>query len=129
MRPFNAIARRSCSRATRARSLLETRRLPSRISPRPRSRSAQANLDTAKINLGYTDITAPIAGRLGRTNVTKGNVVGPDSGVLVTMVSQDPMYVTFPVSQRDYLAAQKSRALRRPQIHRDAHQIRGRDEL
>jgi membrane fusion protein (multidrug efflux system) len=69
---------------------------------------AQANLDTAKINLGYTDITAPIQGRLGRTNVTKGNLVGPDSGVLVTMVSHDPMYITFPVSQRDYLAAQKS---------------------
>ena len=35
-------------------------------------------------------------------------MVGPDSGVLVTMVSHDPMYITFPVSQRDYLAAQKS---------------------
>jgi membrane fusion protein, multidrug efflux system len=69
---------------------------------------AQAGLDTAKINLGYTDITAPIKGRLGRTNVTKGNLVGPDSGVLVTMVSHDPMHITFPVSQRDYLAAQKS---------------------
>jgi membrane fusion protein, multidrug efflux system len=70
--------------------------------------AAQANLDTAKINLGYADIAAPIAGRLGRTNVTKGNLVGPESGVLVTLVSQDPMYVTFPVSQRDYLRAQKS---------------------
>ena len=37
----------------------------------------EANLQTAKINLGYTDITAPIAGKIGRTNVTKGNVVGP----------------------------------------------------
>ena len=70
--------------------------------------AAQANLDTAKINLGYTDIQAPIKGRLGRTNVTKGNLVGPDTGVLVSLVSQDPMYVTFPVSQRDYLSAQKS---------------------
>jgi membrane fusion protein (multidrug efflux system) len=70
--------------------------------------AAQANLDTAKINLGYTDIQAPIRGRLGRTNVTKGNLVGPDTGVLVALVSQDPMYITFPVSQRDYLAAQKS---------------------
>ena len=41
----------------------------------------EANLQTAKINLGYTDIIAPIAGKIGRTNVTKGNVVGPDSGV------------------------------------------------
>ena len=70
--------------------------------------SAQANLDTARINLGYTDITAPISGRIGRTAVSKGNIVGPDSGVLTTIVSQDPMYVTFPVSQRDIMAAQKA---------------------
>ena len=64
---------------------------------------AQANLDTAKINLGYTDIKSPIAGKIGRTKITKGNVVSPDSGVLTMVVSQDPMYVTFPVSQREFL--------------------------
>ncbi|PZU94850.1 MAG: efflux transporter periplasmic adaptor subunit [Chelatococcus sp.] len=64
---------------------------------------AQANLTTARINLGYTEILAPITGLIGRTVVTKGNVVGPDSGALTTMVSQDPMYVVFPVSQRDLL--------------------------
>lgn len=67
-----------------------------------------ANLKTAKINLGYTDITSPIAGRIGRTSVTKGNVVGPDSGPLTMIVSQDPMYVTFPVSQRELLRAQEA---------------------
>ncbi|MDB5649729.1 MAG: efflux transporter, family, subunit [Hyphomicrobiales bacterium] len=65
--------------------------------------SDQGNLQTAKINLGYTAITAPITGRIGRTSVTKGNVVGPDSGPLAIIVSQDPMYVTFPVSQREFL--------------------------
>jgi membrane fusion protein (multidrug efflux system) len=50
-----------------------------------------ANLKTAQINLGYTDITSPIDGEVGKTNVTKGNVVGPDSGVLTVIVSQDPM--------------------------------------
>jgi len=65
--------------------------------------SAQANLDTAKINLGYTSIKSPINGRIGLTNVTVGNVVGPDSGVLATIVSQNPIYVTFPVSERDFL--------------------------
>ena len=54
----------------------------------------QANLQTAKINLGYTDIVSPITGKVGRTNITKGNVVGPNSGVLTVIVSQDPMYVT-----------------------------------
>ena len=69
---------------------------------------AEANLQTAQINLGYTDITSPIAGKIGRTSVTKGNVVGPDTGALTTIVSQDPMYVTFPVSQRDFLRAQQT---------------------
>jgi len=69
--------------------------------------SDEAALQTAKINLGYTDITSPIAGRIGRTNLTKGNVVGPDSGVLATIVSQDPMYVSFPVSEREFLKAQE----------------------
>ncbi len=57
---------------------------------------AQADLDTAEINLGYTAINSPIAGKIGRTKITKGNVVSPDSGVLTTIVSQDPMYVVFP---------------------------------
>jgi len=64
---------------------------------------SEANLLTARINLGYTTINSPIAGRIGRTSVTKGNLVGPDSGVLTSIVSQDPMYVLFPVSQREFL--------------------------
>jgi membrane fusion protein (multidrug efflux system) len=68
----------------------------------------QANLDTAKINLGYTQILSPIAGKIGRTNITKGNVVNPETGPLTVIVSQDPMYVTFPVSQREFLRIQQS---------------------
>ena len=64
---------------------------------------AQAALEQAQINLGYTDIHAPIAGRIGRAELSVGNLVGPDSGVLATIVSQDPIYVTFPVSQRQLL--------------------------
>lgn len=69
--------------------------------------TAEAALNTAKISLGYTDIVSPIVGRIGRTAFTRGHIVGPESGVLATVVSQDPMYVTFPVSQRDYQEAQK----------------------
>jgi membrane fusion protein (multidrug efflux system) len=65
----------------------------------------QANLDTANINLHYTDILSPISGKVGRTKVTIGNVVGPDTGPLTMIVSQDPMYVTFPVSEREFLHA------------------------
>ena len=59
--------------------------------------AAQAQLETAQINLDYTEIRSPIDGRVGRTSVTVGNVVSPNSGVLTTVVSQDPMYVIFPV--------------------------------
>ncbi|MGO9173637.1 MAG: efflux RND transporter periplasmic adaptor subunit [Rhodomicrobium sp.] len=69
--------------------------------------TAQANLDTAKINLGYTDIQSPITGKIGRTKITKGNVVSPDSGVLTTVVSEDPMHVVFPVSQREFLEVKR----------------------
>jgi len=68
----------------------------------------QASLDTAKINLEYTNITSPIAGKIGRTSVTKGNVVSPDTGTLTTIVSEDPIYVVFPVSQRDIARAREA---------------------
>jgi membrane fusion protein, multidrug efflux system len=68
----------------------------------------EANLDTSNINLGYTDIASPIDGKVSKTNVTVGNVVGPETGVLTTIVSEDPMYVSFPVSQRELLEAQLS---------------------
>ena len=62
---------------------------------------ARAQLQTAEINLGYTEIRSPISGRIGRTVYTLGNLVNPASGVLATIVSQDPIYVLFPVSVRD----------------------------
>ena len=61
----------------------------------------QAALTQAQVNLDYTDIRAPIDGRIGRTAYTLGNLVNPASGVLATIVSQDPIYVLFPVSVRD----------------------------
>jgi membrane fusion protein (multidrug efflux system) len=61
----------------------------------------QAALTQAQVNLDYTDIRSPIDGRIGRTAYTLGNLVNPSSGVLATIVSQDPIYVLFPVSVRD----------------------------
>jgi membrane fusion protein, multidrug efflux system len=62
--------------------------------------AAKAQLETAEINLGYTEIRAPIDGKISATAVTEGNVVSPTSGTLATLVSQDPMYVNFPVATR-----------------------------
>lgn len=61
----------------------------------------QAALTQALVNLSYTDIKAPIDGRIGLTAYTEGNLVNAASGVLDTIVSQDPIYVLFPVSQRE----------------------------
>jgi membrane fusion protein (multidrug efflux system) len=61
---------------------------------------AKAQLQTAEINLGYTEIRAPIDGRITSTAVTEGNVVSLTSGTLANIVSQDPMYVIFSISLR-----------------------------
>ncbi len=65
--------------------------------------AAQAQLETAQINLGYTEIRAPIDGKISATAVTEGNVVSVTSGTLATLVSQDPMYVLFPIALRTAL--------------------------
>jgi membrane fusion protein (multidrug efflux system) len=62
--------------------------------------AAQAQLRASQISLDYTEIRAPVSGKIGRTALTVGNVVTPNSGPLVVIVSQDPMYVLFPVSVR-----------------------------
>ncbi|GGF71750.1 hemolysin D [Azorhizobium oxalatiphilum] len=62
--------------------------------------SAKAQLRQAQIDLDYSEIRSPIDGKIGRTSVTEGNVVSPSSGALTTVVSQDPMYVTFSVPVR-----------------------------
>jgi membrane fusion protein, multidrug efflux system len=64
---------------------------------------AQAALDQAEINFGYTEIHSPIDGRIGLAIFTEGNLVGPSSGSLATIVSQDPIYVIFQASERDVL--------------------------
>ncbi|HEY1413249.1 MAG TPA: efflux RND transporter periplasmic adaptor subunit [Rhodopila sp.] len=69
--------------------------------------SAQAQLRNAQINLDYTEIHAPIAGKISRTAITVGNVVSPSSGPLASIVSQDPMYVLFPVATRTLEELQK----------------------
>lgn len=68
---------------------------------------AEAQLQQARINLDYTEIRAPIDGKIGRTAITAGNYVNPGSGTLVSIVSQDPMYIVFPVSTRTVIELQQ----------------------
>ena len=70
---------------------------------------AKAALRQAEVNLDYTDIRAPIAGRIGQTAYTIGNLVNPASGVLATIVSQDPIYILFPISVRDLETIREAR--------------------
>ncbi len=60
-------------------------------------RAAQASLKVAKLNLGYTEIRAPISGRVGKALITAGNLVPAGAGApaLTTLVSVDPIYAAF----------------------------------
>jgi membrane fusion protein, multidrug efflux system len=72
--------------------------------------AAAAALQTANIQLGYTDIRAPITGRISRTLVTKGNLVGQDQPTLLTtIVSMDPIYVYFDAPEKDLIRYQQVR--------------------
>ena len=67
----------------------------------------KASLEKAELYLSYTEIRAPLAGRIGRATVSVGNYVGPSSEPLATIVRQDPIYVSFPVTQREMLQIRK----------------------
>jgi multidrug efflux system membrane fusion protein len=64
-------------------------------------RSATANLDSAKLDLDYAEVRAPVDGRIGKINVTVGNLVaaGSASDVLARLVSVDPIYASFDASE------------------------------
>ena len=59
----------------------------------------QGALQDAQLNLSYTTITAPFAGRVGLTDMSVGAFISPSTGTMVTLSSVDPIYVTFPVAE------------------------------
>ncbi len=67
--------------------------------------AAEAELQVARLNLSYTSVTAPIAGRASRAEITEGNVVaaGAAGQVLTTLVSVSPIYASFDVDEQTYL--------------------------
>jgi len=70
----------------------------------------KAAVEKAELQLSYTDIKSPISGRIGRASVSVGNFVSPSNTALATIVSQDPIYASFPVTQREMLAVRKQQA-------------------
>lgn len=98
----------------RGQQLLATRNLSQRdVDTRVNNlREAQANLQaaeaarrTAQLNLDYTQIRAPISGRIGRLDVTIGNLIAAGGQVLTSLLSVDPIYAAFNADERSVLDA------------------------
>jgi len=92
----NAIAKRELDERVNARQEAEAN-----------VRAAEAALQSARLNLGYTQVRAPVAGRVGRLEVTVGNLVpaGPGAPVLTTLVSVSPIYASFDADEQAVLRA------------------------
>ena len=90
-------------------------------------KAAEATLQTAKLNLGYTEIRAPVSGRVGKLEITVGNLIaaGPGTPVLTTLVSVNPIYASFNADEqivtralRDLQGLEKAGASARAQLER-----------
>ena len=66
--------------------------------------AAKSAVEQAELDLSYTVITAPFTGRIGRVNYNVGNIIGPDSGVLASLILSDPMYVNFQIEESVYIS-------------------------
>ncbi|MCK7598188.1 efflux RND transporter periplasmic adaptor subunit [Microbulbifer sp. CAU 1566] len=75
----------------------------------------QANVETAELNLGFTEIRAPLMGIIGRSQFTDGSLVGPNSEPLTTIVRMDPILVNFEVPEHRLFVVQEEAERRRQQ--------------
>ena len=98
-------------------------------------RAAQAALQSAGLNLGYTQVRAPVSGRVGRLEITVGNLVaaGPGAPVLTTLVSVNPMYASFDADEHVVLRALHDGAqgvqVEAETVTNGGRQLRGRLQL
>jgi len=79
--------------------------------------SARAQVDAAQLNVNYTRITAPMSGAIGVSQVKVGDLIQSGTTLMSTIYSISPMYVTFAISQSDYLAYAKRRRKQPKQKH------------
>ena len=85
-------------------------RLSEQLQAKAQVEDSSAQLRDAELQLSYTEIKSPIDGRVGRAAFSPGNLVSPDSGVLATVVSENPIRILFPVTQRELLDARREQA-------------------
>ena len=72
--------------------------------------AAKAQLSNAQLNLGYTKVTSPIDGKIGKIIITEGNLVNPQSGPLARIVSVSPIFAYFTLKSADYINLKKTDA-------------------
>jgi len=107
MLPSRATSRREFEAANAAVATLEAAQ-----------KADAARIDAARVDLGYTRITAPVAGRMGKDELTIGNLIrgdAPDSPRLSTLVALDPIYVSFEADEAaflKYIGKDRSRGLK-----------------
>jgi membrane fusion protein (multidrug efflux system) len=70
--------------------------------------AARAQMADARLNLSYTNIKAPVSGRIGNLAITEGNLVDLQTPCLATIMSLNPIYVTFDIAASDYIDLQKT---------------------
>ncbi len=110
-----ADAQLATTRHTRAQSLVEASaisrddfeaRTAGRAEAEAAVRAAEAAVEAARLDLSFTQVRAPVAGRAGRAMLTTGNLAQADGSLLTTVVSQDPVHVYFETDERTFLRHQ-----------------------
>jgi len=121
------VARNQALRPSGAASARELERsIAERGSVEGELKTAMAQLELARLDLEFTRVTAPVAGRASRAEITQGNLVavGPSGGpLLTTIVSLDPIYVDFDADERALIRVRKDMIARNgvsPEAVRDA---------
>ena len=112
MNQYGALLKNSQQELNRANALIKEdlisrsdvdSSLGARNQNRAQYEAARQQLELARVNLSYTSIKSPIAGRIGKVNITEGNYVTPTSGSLVNVSSVNPVYVTFSLKSDDFV--------------------------
>lgn len=107
----NTEAQLARNRTLRKRGAVSQSQLDLSVAERDQARAnvlkAEAGLRAAQLDLDYTLVKSPIAGRIGKAHYSNGNLVGPNSSKLATVVQLDPIYVELSVSEKDMIQARR----------------------